>query len=105
MKPYEKIYDVKGIKEAISEALSQIEPEERERLMRLNEAPDKEELDLSEISGMEFDDIDHDDYPDFCDAFCSFAFYKGESMTEAQLDDLNENHGEFVYDKLMSFLY
>lgn len=34
---YVQLYDFKGIKESVSEALSQIEPEEVERLMKLNQ--------------------------------------------------------------------
>jgi hypothetical protein len=42
IKPYQKMYSgLDQIKESVSNAISQIEPEERARLMRLNEAPDK----------------------------------------------------------------
>lgn len=49
MKPKENLYNemysgMREIKQSVSEALELIEPEERERLMRKNEAPDKPEL-------------------------------------------------------------
>lgn len=92
-------------KEAISEALSLFTQEEREELMRKNMEPDKPELDLSQVSNMEFDDIHHSDYPDFSDAFCCAAEYQDRDMTEAELDDLNENYREFVYNKIIGYLF
>jgi hypothetical protein len=65
----------------------------------------QEEFDLSKIDSMEFDDVDHSDYPDFCDAYCSAADYDGVPMTEDELADLNENHRDFVYERLISKLF
>jgi hypothetical protein len=65
----------------------------------------QEKFDLSKIDSMEFDDVDHSDYPDFCDAYCSAADYDGEPMTEDELADLNENHRDFVYERLISKLF
>ena len=92
-------------KQAVSEALEQITPEEREGLMRKVMAPDKPELDLSQVTDLEFDGIDHSDYPDFCDAYVCEATYQGRDMTEDELDDLNENYSGFVHEKLFDHLY
>ena len=62
-------------------------------------------LDLNEIDNIEVDGVDTKDYPDFCDAYITNADYKGVSMTDEQLDHLNENHGDFVYDAVMDHLY
>ena len=59
-------------------------------------------VDLSKVANLEFEDIDHSDYPDYCDAFVSYAEYDGIPMTEDQLNDLNENYRDFVYDKLIN---
>ena len=42
------------------------------------------------LDDIEIDDIDMNDYPDFCDAYISSASYKGVELTESQLDELND---------------
>jgi hypothetical protein len=61
-------------------------------------------LDYTKISDIEFDGIDTEDYPDFCDAFIMSANYDGEPMTEEQLEEINKD-GSFVYESLMNHLY
>lgn len=61
-------------------------------------------LDYSKITNIEFDGIDHKDYPDYCDAHIVSADYDGEEMTNEQIEILNEDR-DFVYDKLMDYLY
>jgi hypothetical protein len=54
---------------------------------------------------IEFDGVDHMDYPDFADAYIDQArFLDGSILTEYQLDTLNEN-SEFVYDQLMKRIF
>ena len=60
-------------------------------------------MDLTKVSNLEFEDVDHKDYPDYCDAFISSADYDGEPMTEAELDELNKD-SEFVHEKLIDHL-
>lgn len=60
----------------------------------------KMELDLTKIKDVEVEGIDTRDYPDFVDAFISSATYEGREMTEEELDHLNENYSDFVYDKV-----
>lgn len=61
-------------------------------------------LDYKKISNIEVDGIDTHDYPDFCDAFISYAEYKDKPMTEAQLERLNRD-SDFVYDQIINKLY
>ncbi len=61
-------------------------------------------LDYSKIDSIEVDGIDTRDYPDFCDAYISYAEYKGKPMTDAQLDRLNED-SSFVYECVQEKLY
>tara|TARA_R110002167_G_scaffold144736_1_gene335267 strand:+ start:65 stop:250 length:186 start_codon:yes stop_codon:yes gene_type:complete len=49
------------------------------------------------ITNIEVDGIDTNDYPDFSDAYIVFADYDGESMTDAQIDILNED-SSFIHD-------
>ena len=62
-------------------------------------------LDLSKIEDIEIDGINHNDYPDFCDAFISSATYQNRDMTEEELEILDEEYRDFVYEKLMDYLY
>ena len=62
-------------------------------------------MNTSNISNIKFEDIDYDDYPDFCDTFVVSADYNDVTMTEEELSDLNENYRDFVYDELLSYLF
>ncbi|MFA5152834.1 MAG: hypothetical protein WC554_09765 [Clostridia bacterium] len=61
-------------------------------------------LDYSEISNIEFENIDYNDSPDFCDVFISSADYKNREMTEDELEKLNED-SDFIHENLMKYLY
>jgi hypothetical protein len=56
------------------------------------------------IDNIEFEGINHNDYPDYCDAYIISAEYDGREMTEGEIEELN-NDLSFVYEKLMDFLY
>lgn len=56
------------------------------------------------ISNIEFEDIDHRDAPDYCDAHIIYAEYDGVPMTDEQVETLNQD-SDFVYDALMDYLY
>ena len=62
-------------------------------------------FDLSLIDNIELDGIDTKDYPDFCDAFISAADYDGREMTKEELDALNSEYPEFVYDEVINSLF
>jgi hypothetical protein len=61
-------------------------------------------IDLSKITNIQFDGIDHSDYPDYCDAYIVSAEYEGREMTDEELDELNENR-DFVYEQLWEHLH
>lgn len=61
-------------------------------------------MDLDLISNIEFDDVFHDDHPDYCDAYILSAEYEGRPMTEDELEYINQNKF-FVHEKLWSYLY
>jgi hypothetical protein len=81
----------------------------------------KKTIDLTKITDIEFEGIDHRDYPDYCNAYISKAwieidgpeyillpadlttqnnhkFYR--QLTENELEYIQDNHGEWVYEKL-----
>jgi len=61
-------------------------------------------IDYSKISNVEVDGIDTKDYPDFSDAFISYAEYDGEEMSEEMLEELN-NDGSYVYEQVEKYIY
>lgn len=61
-------------------------------------------MNKEQITSVEFENIDHSDYPDYCDAFISYAELDGVAMTEAQLEKLNED-SDLVYELLMSHIH
>lgn len=55
------------------------------------------------LINVEFDDIDHSDAMDYCDAFISYAEKEnGTPLTENELDSIPS---DVVYDYLMDHLY
>lgn len=64
----------------------------------------KEILNYDLIDNIEVDGIDTNDYPDFCDAFIVSANYDGQPMSEAQIDELNED-SSFLHDCVYNQLF
>lgn len=62
------------------------------------------DFDYTKISDVQIDGIDTSDWPDMCDAYISSASYKGKTMTESQLEKLN-NNSNFIYEQVMNKLY
>ena len=60
---------------------------------------------LEEVEDMQFSDVDNSDYPDYSDAFVESATYKGREMTEEELNELNDDYRDFVYQKLMDWVF
>ena len=64
----------------------------------------REILNYDLIDNIEVDGIDTNDYPDFCDAFIVSADYDGQPMSEAQIDELNED-SSFIHDCVYNQLF
>jgi len=63
-------------------------------------------IELNKIKHVQVNGIDPRDYPDFCDAYIDYAVYdNGQELTEEELDELNERHPDFVYEKVIDFLF
>lgn len=63
-------------------------------------------MDVSKIDCIEFDNIDWNDYPDFCDVeVVSATWDDGTELTPAEIDTLIFQHGDFVYNKLIETLF
>ena len=61
---------------------------------------DYDKIDLASIDMH----IDTSDYPDFVDSYILKADYDGRSMTDAELDFLNED-SDFVYEQVLKRIY
>jgi len=69
-----------------------------------SDEPTEAKLDFSKINNIQFDGIDHNDYPDFCDAYICSADYDDRELTQEELDEINENR-DFVYEQLIKYLF
>jgi hypothetical protein len=58
-------------------------------------------MDYAKITNIEFDDVDKNDHPDYCDAYILSADYNGREMTEDELEEINQDR-TFVLEKLHS---
>ena len=61
-------------------------------------------MDLSKLEMVEVDGIDYKDYPDFCDAYISYAEINGKEVTDAQYDEINDDR-DFVYSQVLNHIY
>jgi hypothetical protein len=67
-------------------------------------------LDISRVTDLEVDGIDWNDYPDFCDAYISGGVYVESEdfvrdLTDEEIEWLNENHSDIVYQAVMDHIY
>ncbi len=62
-------------------------------------------IDVNKLENIEVDGIDTRDYPDFVDAFISYAEMDGVELTDEQLDELNDNYPELIYDCVINHLF
>ena len=62
------------------------------------------DFDYALVDVLSVEGIDHNDAPDYCDAYILEATYKGKLMNDKQLERLNEN-GEFLYATIERELY
>ena len=61
-------------------------------------------IDFTKLSDIEIDGIDTSDYPDFCDAYILAAKQGKRSLTEEELEELNDDR-EFVYQKVVEKIF
>ncbi len=61
-------------------------------------------LNTSKLESVEVDGIDFKDYPDFCDAYISYAEIDGIELTDEQYDEVNDDR-ELVYEYVMCELF
>ena len=57
-----------------------------------------------QIEIITIDNIKTWDYPKFCDAYISEANYFGKPMSDKMLDELNDNHKEFILEQIHNYI-
>lgn len=63
-------------------------------------------IDVTKVRDLEFDGVDHSDAPDYSDVFATVAYWDdGRELTEEELDELNDKHSDFVYEKFIKTTY
>ena len=65
----------------------------------------KMKIDINKVDNLEVDGIDTRDYPDFVDAFFSYAEIDGEPLTDEQLYELTNEYPDLVYDLVINKLF
>ena len=54
---------------------------------------------LVDLNSIKIEDVHSWDYPEFCDAFVSFAkFIDGKTLSPRQLDTITDNYPEYIND-------
>ena len=61
-------------------------------------------LDYSKIEIVEIDGLDHEDYPEYCDAWISAARVDGVEATDEQLEEMN-NNDDFRYESIIKNIH
>lgn len=63
-------------------------------------------LKLENITDIEIEGINHKDAPDYVDAFiCSANWINGQELTDEELDELNSDYRDFVYEQVIKKIY
>ena len=55
---------------------------------------------------IEIDGIETYDYPDFCDAYATYAEYEdGQPLTDEQLNKFNEESQDVIHERVFAILF
>lgn len=61
-------------------------------------------MDKTKIENIELDSVHGWDYPDFTDAYISYAEIDGEELTDKQYEELNED-SRFLEEQIIKKIY
>lgn len=61
-------------------------------------------INYNNITILEVDEIDMNDYPDFSDAYISKAEKDGRLLDEDELEELNSDIDSELYDQMFNFI-
>jgi hypothetical protein len=58
------------------------------------------------FKSIEVDGIESYDFPDFCDAYATYAeFENGQPLTDEQLDKFNDEARDIIHERVFDLLY
>lgn len=60
---------------------------------------------LKELDDIEIDGIDPSDYPDFSDAFLSHATYRGRTLSDDELSEIQGQNPDWFYEQIEKIIY
>lgn len=63
------------------------------------------DFDIKKVGHLQFEGIDHGDYPDYCDAYVVGGDYDGRELTDEEVDLINDEYRDFMYEKLMNHIF
>ncbi len=71
---------------------------------------DEINIDVSRVGGLEWENVNHGDHPDYSDAFISAAQYeyapgKFRDLETHELEWVQDNHPDWAYEQLQDTLY
>ena len=58
-------------------------------------------INFDKVEVLEVSNINHRDYPEYCDAYISEAKYNGKTMSDKMINEINDNYPDFVYIQVM----
>ncbi len=62
-------------------------------------------IDVNKVEDIEFDGIDHTDFPRFCDAYICDGIIDDKHLTEEEMDWIMENERDWFYEQLNNHLF
>ena len=67
----------------------------------------KATINLDKLTDIELDGVNEKDYPDFVDAYVAYAYSTelNRPLDDDELDDLNEQHPDFVSEQVYDYLF
>ena len=63
------------------------------------------DIDLNKIDNFSFDGVNHNDYPDYADVYLESADYEDRELTDEEIDFINDEHWDFVYEQFINQLF
>lgn len=61
-------------------------------------------INFNQVEVTEIENIEWNDYPDFCNAYVSEALIDGVPATDVEIEEIMDN-GTFFYDALMNYIH
>jgi len=74
-------------------------------MSKFTEDHENDNLTFGNLLSVKLEQVKVNDYPDFSDAFISFAEYKGKELTKYELDILNDEYSDIIHGYVIESLH